>query len=473
MYLLKFEKADAPDLDLESVQVKKPINLELNKQSNNSTIVSLKRTMKNHLYICLTAFLSLGLLSAQNGPALSLDQLIDIGLENNSDVYVAERNLSSARASHRGSYSGLLPSLRASVSRDMDPGPGIYDPSTGQTIDPDIYSSGLSVSQTIFDGVASWYSASSGRVSLESSQQALEYTRQQVVLNIKQAYYRLLSQIELLEVAEESLELSRRQLELVEERYRLKAVKETDLLKQRVSVGRSEESVYNARQSLATATTNFNVILGRDPTTPLNIQRDSVVIEPVPDRAVALDALEANNPYLKMQELSVTQARLNVKRQRGVLMPSLSLSYSVRSGGSDFRNVFDFDFQDASSTTLSMSVPIFSGLRNITQYSQTRYSALAEEERLVSRQRDLKRQLENTLSSLESLHNIYPINQEVLASAEADARLAEEQYSLGAISILDLLTTQVNLISARSSLVRTTYDIKISEAQLEALMGTI
>jgi outer membrane protein TolC len=96
---------------------------------------------------------------------------------------------------------------------------------------------------------------------------------------------------------------------------------------------------------------------------------------------------------------------------------------------------------------------------------------LAEEERHEGYRRDFKRQLENTLSSLASLHKIYPVNQEVLASAEADVRLANEQYNLGAIAILDLLDAQVSLISARSTLVRTTYDIKISEARLEALMG--
>ncbi|MCK4578356.1 MAG: TolC family protein, partial [Candidatus Marinimicrobia bacterium] len=86
---------------------------------------------------------------------------------------------------------------------------------------------------------------------------------------------------------------------------------------------------------------------------------------------------------------------------------------------------------------------------------------------------ELKRQLENTYVNLEVLHSTYPINKEVLASAEADVRLAEEQYRLGAIAILDLLDAQVSLITARSSLVRTTYDIKISEAQLGALMGAL
>ncbi len=405
------------------------------------------------------------------GSGLTLDQLIDIGLDNNSDILIAERNLMAARASRRGSYSGLIPSLRASISRDMDPGPGYFDPSTGIAHSPAIYGSGLSVSQTIFDGAASWYSASSGRVSLESAGQSYNRTRQQVALSIKQAYYGFLSQLEMLEVAEEALELSRRQLELVEERYRLQAVKQTDLLKARVSMGQAEANVHNTRQNLVTVTTNLNIVIGQDPTAPISVVRDSVVLNPVPERTVALLSLETNNPSIKMQELSVTQARLNVKRQRGVLMPSVGLSYSIRGGGSDLKDIYDF--QDVSSTTLSISVPIFSGLRNSSQYSQMKYLALAEEERLDALLRDMKGQLENTLSGLESRHRIYPINQAVLASAEADARLADEQYNLGAIAILDLLDAQVSLIQARSSLVRTTYEIKIAEAQLEALMGTI
>ncbi|UCH62400.1 MAG: TolC family protein [Fidelibacterota bacterium] len=437
--------------------------------------------MKNLHCLCAAIFLCVGLLAAQSGSSLSqtqgaaltLDQLIEIGLDNNSQILIAERNLRAARAGHRRSYSGLIPYVTASFSRDMDPGPGYFDPSTGITHQPEIYGSGLTVRQTIFDGVASWYSVSSGRISLETAQQTFDYSRQQVVLGIKRAYFDLLSQLELLEVAQESLELSRRQLELVEERYRLKAAKLTDLLKAQVSVGRSEETVYNRRQDLATATTNLNVIIGQDPAAPVSVMRDSVVLEPVPERTVALASMEANNPFIKMQELAVTQARLDVKKQRGVLMPSVDIAYSVRAGGPELNDVFSFDFQDASTTALGISVPIFTGLRNTSQYSQMRYWALAEEERLDDRLRDMKKQLEDTLSGLESLHRIHPINQAVLASAEADARLADEQYSLGAISVLDLLTTQLNLVTARSTLVQTTYRIKIAEAQLTAIMGTI
>ncbi len=405
-------------------------------------------------------------LAAQSGPALTLDQLIEIGLENNSNIRIAERNLMAARADRRGSYSGLLPSVSMSGGTNLE---GLYNLG-GRDFDVPSLNSRISVSQTIFDGARSWYDARSGAISLKSSTTSFENTRDQAVLAIKQAYYNLLSRLELLEVAEEALELSRRQLELVEERYRLQAVKQTDLLKARVSVGQREADMYRARQNVATAATSLNVAVGQDPSAALSVARDSVILEPVPDREAALSSLLANNPALKIQEMGVEQARLNVKKQRGVLLPRVSLSYGSNFRGDKLGNLFN---NASTSSNLSISLPLFTGLQNTSRYSSTRYSALAEEERLDAQLRDLKRQLENTLSSLESLHKIYPINQAVLTSAEADVRLASEQYNLGAIAILDLLDAQVSLITARSTLVRTTYEIKIAKAQLAALMGTI
>ncbi|UCD37127.1 MAG: TolC family protein [Fidelibacterota bacterium] len=417
-----------------------------------------------------TAVLGAGLVYAQSTPALTLDQLIDIGLDNNSDVLIAERNLGAARAEKRGAYSGLVPYLSTSLRQDMDPGKSYINPLTGSLVEPPVYGSAFSVNQTIFDGVASWYDARSGAIAYESAEAALEGTHLQVVLNIKEAYYNLLSAVELMEVAQEALELSRRQLELVEERFRLQAVKETDLMKARVSTGQREAEVHQAQQNVRMAVTSLQMAIGQEPSSTLNVARDSVSLQLVPDRAIALEAMMTNSPGLRAQKLAVDRARLNAKKQRGAMLPSINLSYSVNTSGSVIGDLY----QDSeSSTFLSLSVPVFTGLRNTSLYSRLRYAALAEEERLSGLEREYKQQLENTLSNLNSLHKIYPINQEVLASAEADARLANEQYNLGAISILDLLDAQVSLITARSTLVRTTYDIKIAEARLDALMGTI
>lgn len=416
--------------------------------------------------------LGASLAQAQIPSGLTLDQLLEIGLENNSNIRIAERNLLSAKADRRGSFSGLSPSLSASFNKNPSPG-SFTNPATGlnETL-PDLRSS-FSLSYTIFDGARSWYNVTNGRLQVDSRSMSLDLARQQTVLFIKQSYFTYLSNRALFEVAEEALKLSERQLELVQERFNLQAVRKTDLLKAKVSTGQRRADVHRARQTLAASGTQLNLVLGLDPLTPIRIAPEEVVMAEMVSRENAFSRLGQLNPQLKVQAYAVQGARLNAKMQRGVLLPSVRLSYGTGQSGTSFGETLDgAALKENGVTNLSISIPLFSGLRNSSGYSRARYSAMAEEERLSSVERDLRRQLENTISALESLHEVYPINQEVLASAEADVQLADEQYNLGAISILDLLNAQVSLITAKSSLVRTTYDIKISEAQLEALTGS-
>ena len=428
--------------------------------------------MKSSARLVILLMFGAGPLVAQTTPALSLGQLIAIGLDNNSSLRLAERNLSAAQAERQGSYSGLIPSLQASINRDLDPKE--IELAGGYTIEPKPYSSSISVSQTLFDGGAAWYNKRDGDHAMAAARSRYEQTQLQVIQGVKETYFRYLSNQEMLEVAREALELSRRQLELVEERYRLQAVRESDLLKARVSKGQREADFHRATQALSTSATDLNVVIGQDPQVSINVRRDTMAIASIPDRELAYSLLEQHNPELRAQELAVERAWLQAKAQRGAMLPTVTLRYSGDASGGAFSDAIDFTtINNNSATRLNIYFPLFSGLRNSSGYKRLRYAALAEEERLDATQRELRRQLENTLSNLETLHKIHPINQEVLASAQADVRLADEQYRLGAIAILDLLDAQVSLITARSTLVRTTYDIKISAAKLEALMGTI
>ncbi len=51
---------------------------------------------------CAGVLFGTGLLAAQALPSLTLDQLIEIGLDNNSNIRIADRNLAAARANRPG-----------------------------------------------------------------------------------------------------------------------------------------------------------------------------------------------------------------------------------------------------------------------------------------------------------------------------------------------------------------------------------
>ena len=61
----------------------------------------------------------------------------------------------------------------------------------------------------------------------------------------------------------------------------------------------------------------------------------------------------------------------------------------------------------------------------------------------------------------------------MLSSAEEDLKLAQQRYSLGSATILEVLDAQVSVVSARSSLIRSRHDSLIEQANLKALLGTL
>jgi outer membrane protein len=63
------------------------------------------------------------------------------------------------------------------------------------------------------------------------------------------------------------------------------------------------------------------------------------------------------------------------------------------------------------------------------------------------------------------------IQTQSVAAAAEDLRVQQRRYELGATTLLDLLTSQTQLDTARNALIRARYDYRVAKAQLEALIG--
>ena len=66
--------------------------------------------------------------------------------------------------------------------------------------------------------------------------------------------------------------------------------------------------------------------------------------------------------------------------------------------------------------------------------------------------------------------DVAPTQINVRASEEA-LRVNQQRYALGAGTLLDVLTSQSNLIVARQQLIQTRLDYRNARAQIEALIG--
>ena len=413
----------------------------------------------------ITLFLSFSVLFGQT---LSVDECVRIALENKAAVKRAEQDTKIAQLNRVSAIGMLLPTVRASNSFSET----TYGNSSLSTSEN--YGAGISLNQNLFN---SGNNARNVRQSNNNYLIAKENERQsksRIISNVYTYYYQFLKNKELFTIAEKNLELSSRQLELVERRYNLGSVSKTDYLKASVQYGTARSTLLsrklnrdNSEQTLK----NSMGLLEQD--IELKI-RDKVNIELiVPDFNEAYEIMVGNSPELRILDAQIETAQLNLRSSWGSSLPSLNLSVGMNAYSNEQVTSEFFNDNYIKSANLTLSIPIFSGLknRNSVEISKIRFGQ--SKMMYDSSRKDAKVSLSSLINTLKNYEELIPIYEEVLISAEEDLRLAQNKYELGSATILELLDAQLAVLQASSTLVTTKYDAAMQLANLDGLLGTL
>ena len=409
---------------------------------------------------------------------LSLSDCVNIALENKETLQSAQLDLRSAKAGKIGALSNILPSVNFSGGRYET----IYAP-TGETDFGNIdlfanqtsFSVGVTLRQNIFDGGGWWNRIAQAKNNYAISQQLERQVRINVIAEVHRAYFQLLKNQQLLEVAKQNLELAEQQVELAQKRFDLGAAKKTDLLKSEVARGKAKSALITQKTFLYVAIADLRNALGMiGDNNDLKISDKILPLQPVPDFDEAVNILNDNNPGILASIAQLTDAKLRKKLTYALRLPSLNGSvarqaFATELGG--LTNAFKDDWK--TTTSLNLSFPIFNGLAFSTQSQQAKLAMQKQENDLTTIKNDAIVSLEKVMGVVRDYFIIIPINEEILTSAEEDLKLVSERYRLGSASILELLDAQVSVTRARVDLVSSKYDAKIQEAYLKAQLGVL
>ncbi len=440
---------------------------------------------RSHIITTGIAFLLL-ISTTVSAQALSLRDCVNLALMNKETLASARFDVESARKARLGSYSAILPSLRLSggwnESRDagsdftIDPVTGEVIPAGGSRIATyTTWSSGLSLSQNIFDGGAWWSQIAKAKNNFLIARQVERQALINVIADVHRRYFQVLKDIQLLEVASLNLDLALEQVELTRMKYELGAVNKTDLLKAEVLLGQARVGVVNQESIVRTSRNELRNAMGLMAAgTELVLQDIENVILTMPESAEALATMEENNPGLLAVKAQIKSARLDYRIVRGSRLPSLSASLTYGAYSEDLGDLSDRlqNFWQLRSG-VSLSFPLFSGFNLSTRTQQAKLELRKQENTYTTTRNDAYVQLEALLEVLNTYQDIIPINEEVLVSAEEDLKLVQERYSLGSATILEVLDAQVSVIRAQADLVSSRYDALTQKAFLKAQLGIL
>ena len=120
---------------------------------------------------------------------------------------------------------------------------------------------------------------------------------------------------------------------------------------------------------------------------------------------------------------------------------------------------------------LTVAYPLFNNLTRETNL----ITADASTQSAVARARDARLAVSTSLTqyiaALDAAAAKIDVSLVSVAASEEDLRMQRERYRLGAVTIIEVLTSQGNLDQAQVDLVQARYDYLVARAQIEAVVG--
>ena len=423
------------------------------------------------------------MVTSAKSEAMALVDCIQIALSNKQALKASALDLQSAQQTLKGSYSNILPSLMFSGSSSESSFPsqeGGYNQATGEITFGDISnltstSTGISLSQNIYDGGIWWNTIAQSKNSYKIAEQFDRQVKINIIRGVHQTYFNYLKTMQLLDVAQSNLKSSQQQLALTKKRFELGSARKTDLLKAEVRFGQARVDVVNNNSALENAYLNLKNamgIIGSDQ--DFTVKDVAAALVPVPDFATGFETIQKLNPSVLAKQRQITNAEFNEKITKGARMPNISANANYSGNAEDLENLSGkWDENWRRNISLSISIPIYTGNTLSTRIQQARLNVQKQESEYLTQLQDLSVQLHGILDRLNNYQEVIPINETVLTSAKEDLKLAQKRYSLGSTTILEVLDAQVSVVSARSSLIRTKYDAFIEQSNLKGLLGTL
>ena len=322
---------------------------------------------------------------------------------------------------------------------------------------------------------------------LENSRQLLnaaisnqDVTRQAVFLEALQAFYRVHATAAAVEAAIAAETAAQKSFKAAEARYQAGVATPADRLQAQTAFSQSSLNRIRLQGNFRNAQGLLANVIGLDAQRPVVLAPLALPLaatsSALPSQfeanlELAIDAARLRRPDLAAALARYKAAEASIDSARSEGLPRLNLST-----GPAYSSTRLGDDQSAShsgSLNLTLSIPLFSGFSN--RYQIRAAEARLEESAAAREKLALQVSLEvwQTWQDLRTASQSLATAADLLASAEASARVTLGRYQSGVGNILDVLNAQSALADAHMQQIQAAYDWHIARAALARALGVL
>lgn len=410
---------------------------------------------------------------------LTLNESIEIGLRNNDNLHSSKMAVKIADARLSEINTNRLPSLKfdAAYTRLSEVDPFIINTPFGDfNISPVIvnnYNFKLSLQQPIFTGFKLSSSSNIAEYNYEAAKEDYNRDEQNLILNIKKAYWNLFKAEKVKEFVKQNEEQIKAHLNDIQNFYNQGLSTKNDLLKVQVELSNAQLREIDAQNNVKLARLSLNNIINIPLLTETKIQ-DSIISQA--NRNFELDQLiykaSENRPELKSLQYKIKTGESAVTLAQSGWFPQIYLTGNYYYSRPNQRIIPAQDkFKDTWDVSLTLSYDLWNwgAAGDKTEQAEAQLEQVKDSYKIISD----NIQLEVTQSYLNIIQNKEKISVslESVKQAKENYRVTNEMFKNGLALNTDLLDAEVALLQANTNYIQALVDYEIAKAELEKSIG--
>ena len=293
---------------------------------------------------------------------------------------------------------------------------------------------------------------------------------QNTIAAVMTKYYDILRQQNYLNIINNSIDVSTKKLEIVQNRYNVGMANEADMLQAKMDLNGAQQDLKSQQLIIEEAKTNLLELMGVKHFFNVAI-KDTIIVDKNIQKESVINFLEQNPEFVAAdQQLKINEQI--VKERKALRYPSIKINTSYNySYNSSSAGLMLFTKNYGPVVGATMQIPIFNG--NISKTQQrvasinVKNAEIEKENVLTSLKADAVRTWDAFASTLEQIDS----QQQNYRDATKLVNIVIQRFRLNQATILDVKAAQASFEAAGNTLANLQYSAKIAEIELKRLMS--
>lgn len=415
----------------------------------------------------------------------TLQECVEYAVENNLTIEQAELDLDNAIIDKSDAIGNLLPRLNGDGRLTENVGLS-FNPTSQEPVNTQLnFTGNLTSVLDIFDGLRNIRQLQRSKLSAISSQYQLDDLKDDIRLNVANAYLQVLSNKEQLKVFEAQYAVTEQDLLRTKELVESGVVPRGDLLEIEATAATQEQQIINGEGLVLISRVNLAQLLQITDYENFDIADESFEIPPsdILDNSakVIFDKALTFRNDIKLSESNVDLAKKDLEIAKGAYYPTLSafINYNTRYSDQNLNpqdlSIIPFTDQlwlfDGLAYGFTLNIPFFNGWSTRNSVKRSKISLQRSQLELEQTKLELESEIQQAHVNVTTFGKAHEAAIKTMEARKLAYEYAKERFNVGLMNSFDFSQAQSRVDNAEADVIRTKYDYIFRLKILEFYFG--